>query len=206
MTQVKYGSFITGDREARASYKLHPLLWTHGPPCTFPSPFSMALAALASLASLLSLHIFPSGLSSPRSTKVASLVLFHFNQIPFSLGGLTCSLFKITTGSCHTQRSSPPPCLPLLYSGNGYQLVLYSIHDLFICFQMQNIIMGVGELGILQGGGGRVICWKTWQNAPEQTLHVVFLNWKQSTPCLLNMIILVWSQGRAEKASDRKWL
>lgn len=112
-----------------------------------------------SCGSWLSLHILTSGLSSPRSTKGGppGPLPFQSNPIFSKRPNLRPGLFKITTGSHHTQQSSPPPCQPLLYSGNGYQLVLYCIHDLFICFQMQDVIMkrsgGVGRRWDIAGRG-----------------------------------------------------
>lgn len=118
-----------------------------------PSSFPVALAALASLASLLSLHILTSGLSSPRSTKVASLVLFHFNQIPFSQGGVTCSLFKITTGSHHTQHSPPSPLCFILVMDTGLYCTVYRIYlSVFKC-RMQ-----LWGGGYCREEGSRVIC------------------------------------------------
>lgn len=82
MTQVKYESFTTGDREATVP----PLpSRTYGPSLGDALPRPSTLAALASLVffAVLSYSHFRPEFSQ---LQVASLVLLDVNQIPFSQG------------------------------------------------------------------------------------------------------------------------
>lgn len=162
MTQVKYESFTTGDREA----KVPPLpSRTYGPSLGDAPPCPSTLAALASLVifAVLSYSHFRPEFSQLHQGGLPGPLGCQSNPI-FSRS-LTRHLLKITTWfPPHPAPLPLPPCLGLLSSCNEHQLVMYSINDLFICFQTQKVIMGVwvvGEQWVLEEREVGLICGKS---------------------------------------------
>lgn len=143
----------------------HSLPERTAPPWAMPSPCPSTLAALASLVifAVLSYSHFRPEFSQLHQGGLPGPLGCQSNPI-FSRS-LTRHLLKITTWfPPHPAPLPLPPCLGLLSSCNEHQLVMYSINDLFICFQTQKVIMGVwvvGEQWVLEEREVGLICGKS---------------------------------------------